>query len=73
MALSASAELNAMDLTTAMVAEEIATELDLSREEALTLFLSSRVAEQLYNPELKLWCEGPSSVAADFLRELARH
>lgn len=69
MAIEPETEFNAMDLTATMVAEELANELDISQTDALEAFLSSRTAALLYNPSLKLWWDGPSSVASAFLRE----
>lgn len=69
MALEPETEFNAIDLTATMVAEQLAAELDISQTHALEVFLSSRTAELLYDPSLKLWWDGPSSVVAAFLRE----
>ena len=72
MPLTAEAERNAMDLTAAMAAQEIAEDLDIAEDEALALLLSTDAGARLYDPSLKLWCDGPSSLAAEVLRESAR-
>lgn len=57
------------DLLTAMAVEEIAHRKGISTDEALLGFLSSQTARMLYdNEEAKLWWDGPSAIADEYLR-----
>lgn len=69
MGLDAFSEDNAMCLVAAMAAEDLAGVLGVGETESLGALLSSRTGAQLFDPDLKLWWDGPSSVADAYLRE----
>ena len=59
----------AMDCIAAMAIEEISSLQDLRPEDAAARFLSSDTARRLYDDDLKLWADGPSTVVDDYLEE----
>ena len=60
----------AMNCSAAMVIDEIATREGISPEEAAFRFLSSETARRLFDDSLKLWWDGPSTIADDYLEEV---
>ena len=63
-------QMNAIDMTAALVVGGIASALDIPTEEAMVRFLQSHTAEMLYDPSLKMWCDGPAYLIAEYLHEL---
>ena len=59
----------AMDCIAAMAIEEISSLQGLRPEDAAARFLSSDTARRLYDDDLKLWADGPSTVVDDYLEE----
>ncbi|MBR4473509.1 MAG: hypothetical protein IKS55_07705 [Oscillospiraceae bacterium] len=59
----------AIDMIAAMVAEELADELNTTPEEILPAFLQSGTCKLLYDRESKLWWDGPSEIADMYLKE----
>lgn len=70
MSIDSEKEINAMDLTAIMAVSEIAKETNQSESKVLLDFMKSHTAEILYDSNLKLWWDGPSSVASSFLNEI---
>ena len=64
-------ENNAIDLAAAMTVQEIAETKQRDPSDVLPEFLSSGTARMLYDPELKLWWDGPSSIAERYFKEIA--
>lgn len=62
-------EENAMCLVATMVAEDLSNKLGIDETKALGMFLVSRTGSLLFDPSLKLWWDGPASVADVFLNE----
>lgn len=69
-ALTDEAKKNAIDLMTTMVVTEIAQNMNISTTEALERFLLSNTGKLLYEEELKLWWDGPSSIVEMFRKEV---
>lgn len=61
-----------MDLLTVMTVEELAAELQISTEQALTDFLSSGTGQMLYDEQTKLWWDGPAAIAQMYKDECRR-
>lgn len=57
----------AMNLAATLAAESIAAELGCSATEALGALLASDIGEALYEDDLKLWWESPSTIAEAYL------
>ena len=68
--LTDEAKKNAIDLMTTMVVIEIAQNMNISATEALERFLLSNTGKLLYEEELKLWWDGPSSIVEMFEKEV---
>ena len=68
--LTDEAKKNAIDLMTTMVVTEIAQNMNISTTEALERFLLSNTGKLLYEEELKLWWDGPSSIVEMFEKEI---
>lgn len=62
---------NAMDLTAVLTIEQIAADERIGASKALTDFLASNTAAQLFDDSLKRWWEGPSSLADAYEAEKA--
>lgn len=61
---------NTMDLLATMTASEIAADLGISATQALSSFLASRTAQNLYDEQTKLWWDGPSAIAELYRQEI---
>lgn len=68
--LTDEAKKNAIDLMATMVVTEIAQNMNISTTEALERFLISNTGKMLYEEELKLWWDGPSSIVEMFEKEI---
>lgn len=64
-------EKNAIDLAAALTVQEIAETEHRDPSDVLPEFLSSRTARMLYDPALKLWWDGPSSIAERYYEEIS--
>ena len=62
----------AIDMMVSMVAEDLAEQLHIPVEEALSCFLQSKTCELLYDRKSKLWWDGPAAIAEQYLIELRR-
>ena len=60
----------AMDLTALMAVEQIAEESGKTAEDVLCSFMESNAGKMLYDDSTKLWWDGPSAVADEYLREM---
>lgn len=60
---------NAIDLTVAMVVDELAKEMNLNPTQLLPEFVNSRTGKLLYDEESKLWWSGSSDIAEMFQME----
>ena len=60
----------AIDMMVSMVVEELADILHQTVEGIMPMFLQSKTCETLYDRESKLWWEGPSDIAEQYLREI---
>ena len=60
----------AIDMNISMVVEELAETLQAPVEEILPQFLQSRTCATLYDRDTKLWWDGPSDIAEQYLKEL---
>ena len=69
--ISIEKENNAIDQLIAMVVEEIAEAENRDPSAVLPEFLNSNTADMLYDRSTKLWWDGPSSVAEQYLTEIA--
>ena len=67
--LSPEKENTAIDMTITLVVSEIAEYLQLPEREIFPEFLQSKTCAMLYDRKEKLWCEGPSSIAEQYLSE----
>ena len=63
----------AIDMMVSMVSEELADELNMPVEEAMPLFLQSKTCAILYDRKTKLWWDGPSYIAGQYLKEIGYH
>lgn len=70
--ISEEKEDGAIDMMVSMVAEELADELNISVEDALPMFLQSRICATLYDRKSKLWWDGPSCIAEQYLNEISK-
>ena len=61
---------NTMDLLTTMAVSGIAQDTGLTTSEVLVGFLCSDTGKALYDEETKLWWDGPSAIAENYLRNL---
>ena len=68
--ISEEKENGAIDMMVGMVAEEIAYALHTTVEVVLPQFLQSRTCATLYDRESKLWWDGPSYIAEQYLSEI---
>ena len=59
---------NTMDLLTTMAVSEIAQDTGLPASEVLVSFLCSGTGKALYDEETKLWWDGPSAIAEDYMQ-----
>ena len=59
----------AMDLATVLSVEEIAKQTYASPSQILLSLMKSRTGKMIYDDSTKLWTEGPSSIAEEFLNE----
>lgn len=59
----------AMDLATVLSVEEIAKQTDAPLNQTLLSLMKSRTGKMIYDDSTKLWTEGPSSIAEEFLNE----
>lgn len=59
----------AMDLATVLSVEEIAKQTDTPLNQTLLSLMKSRTGQMIYDDSTKLWTEGPSSIAEEFLNE----
>ena len=66
-------ENGAIDLLIAMVVEELADHEGRDPSDVLPEFLASHTAEKLYDRSTKLWWDGPTRVAEDYLTEKSSH
>lgn len=62
---------NAIDMLVTLVVEELAEDLKIDADEALTRFLSSRTGKLLYEEESQLWWNGPSYIADLYKNEIS--
>ncbi len=60
----------AIDMNTCMVADDLSELLQKPVEEILPQFLQSRTCAVLYDPETKLWWDGPSAIMEAYLEEI---
>ena len=65
--------MNSIHLVAMMAVSEIARELNADPTDTLLQFMQSPAARALYDPETAFWCEGPSAVAAEYMRERKEH
>ena len=70
MAIGRFVEENAMSLVAAMAVEDLAQTCGVDETTMLGHFLSSKTASQLFNPDLKLWWDGPAYVADAYRAEV---
>ena len=68
--ISEDKENGAIDMMVSMVSEELAETLHMTVEEVMPLFLQSRTCATLYDRESKLWWDGPSYIAEQYLSEI---
>ena len=68
--ISVQKENGTIDMMTGMVSEDLAQELGISVEEAMTRFLQSKTCATLYDRESKLWWFGPSYIVDQYLTEI---
>ena len=61
--------MNSIHLVAMMAVSEIAHELKTDPTDTLLKFMQSPAARALYDPETAFWCEGPSAVAAEYMKE----
>lgn len=59
-----------VDAMVALVVEELANDLKLDSTETLKDFVASRTGNLLYDESSKLWCNGPSYIAAMYKDEI---
>lgn len=57
-----------MDLTAMMAVEQLSQETKQPQEKVLLDFMESNAAKMLYDDSTKLWWDGPSTTAQEFLR-----
>jgi hypothetical protein len=60
----------AVDAMVTLVVEELANELSLDPTTALKDFVASKTGALLYDESSKLWCNGPSYIAALYKEEI---
>ncbi len=68
--MSAEKEEMAIDMMIAMVVDMLADETGQAVETVMPRFLQSRVCAMLYDRKTKLWWQGPSDIAAQYLEEI---
>ena len=68
--ISRERENGAIDMMISMVAEDLADVLHMSVEEVLPMFLQSKTCALLYDRNSKLWWDGPSYIAEQYLKEI---
>ena len=68
--ISAQKENGTIDMMIGMVSEDLAEELCVSVEEAMTQFLQSRTCATLYDRNSKLWWYGPAYIVDQYLNEV---
>ena len=59
----------AMDLTAMMAVEQISEETKQPQEKVLLDFMKSNTAKMLYDDSTKLWWDGPSATAEEYLSQ----
>lgn len=57
-----------MDLAAMMAVEQLSQETNQPQEKVLLDFMESNAAKMLYDDSTKLWWDGPSAVAQEFLQ-----
>ena len=62
----------AMELTAVMAVSQIAQQEKKPETEVLKSFMNSNTAKMLFDDETKLWHNGPSYVAYEYLKECER-
>ena len=67
--ISTEKENMAVDMMITLVVEALATETNQSAETIMPQFLQSKVCAMLYDRNTKLWWEGPSDIAEQYLAE----
>ena len=63
---------NAIDMLITVIVEELAEDLNIEPDDALSSFLLSKTGELLYDEESKLWWNGPSYIADFYKEEIKR-
>lgn len=59
----------AIDLSVTLVVDELLQVCDMSPEELISDFISSKTGMLLYDESSKLWCAGPAYIANLYLEE----
>lgn len=59
----------AMNSVASMVIRELALIENVEIGVAAASFLASKTAARLFDESTKLWCDGPSTIVDDYLRE----
>jgi hypothetical protein len=62
----------AVDATVTLVVEELAKDLKIDQTTALKNFVASNTGALLYDETSKLWCNGPSYIAAIYEEEIGK-
>ena len=62
----------AMDLTAMMAVEELSKETNQPQEKVLLDFMESNTAKMLYDDSTKLWWDGPSVAAKEYIAEFCK-
>lgn len=60
-----------MELLAAMVSENIAKELEISRIDAFLKFMKSETAKMLFDENMSIWMNGPDYIADEYRREIS--